>query len=156
MNGVLLLAFDIGDVFGLVLGILFVIFAVFGQLITKWQEKQKGPQRPGGPRPGAAPKRKPLEDEIGQFLRDAVKGRGGRQQQASRPAAPPASKPGGPSELFRRNNRLTWRSWSRTGVVSASSSVPKNLPASVPHLASRWPRRTIKCPATFTRRSTTN
>ena len=77
---------DIGDVFGVLLVIVVIVVTVVGKLISWVQaisaaEAQKARQRAQN-----APRRAPLDDEIGEFLRKAAQRRGGGRGDG--PAAP--------------------------------------------------------------------
>jgi len=90
MNAFAPLVADVGDLLGILVGILFVIIAVVGQLIAKWREMQEAGRRaPGGVVPGPPKREGPLEDEIGDFLREAAARRAGRRAQPARQPGPP-------------------------------------------------------------------
>ena len=83
---------DVGDVFSVVAVIVIFLVAVVGKLIA-WvqallaEELQKARQRGQN-----APRSKPLEDEISEFLRKAAQRRGGAAP-AARPSQPAARQP---------------------------------------------------------------
>ena len=83
---------DVGDIFGLVAVIVVFLVAVVGKLIA-WvqalsaEELQKARQRTQN-----APRSKPLEDEISEFLRKAAQRRGGAAP-AARPSQPASRQP---------------------------------------------------------------
>jgi hypothetical protein len=98
MNGALpLFAFDVG----LIIGIVIVIIAVLGQVLTKLKEAQQPPPQQRRPQPQVRPpqagagggagggKPNPLEDEIRQFLRGAAERRGPAAEKRPQQVSPP-------------------------------------------------------------------
>ena len=88
-----LMAADLGDLIKVVIVLAFILVPAIMQLVAKWQEAQRGPAKGGR---AGRPKGKPqaggqagqgggLEDEIGEFLRRAARGRRG---EAAGPKAP--------------------------------------------------------------------
>jgi len=113
MSASLIVFADLGDVIGLLIGVIFVIIAVVGQILSKLREVQQPPRRQPGrppqgvpphgrqpqgrpPQAGPQPKPNPVEEEIRQFLRGAAERReaaAGRQAQRPRQAGPPPARP---------------------------------------------------------------
>jgi len=71
------------DMIGIVVVILFFVIPIIGQMFAKMRQPQK-PDPGRGPRPGGGPPGQAMEDEIGDFLRRAMK-RGGAEQARPRP-----------------------------------------------------------------------
>ena len=152
---------DVGDVFGVVVVIVVIVVAVVGRLVSWLQaisaeEAQKARQRPQN-----APRRTPLDDEIGEFLRKAAQRRAGGPP-AARPAQPASRQPP------RARREEPWRSsrsksrhsgssrWSRDWrprprrtplwrAISARSSITDS--DSSPPPASRRPRWLLRPPS---------
>ena len=98
IRGVGLLA-DIGDVFGVIVFVVVALITIIGQVLTKQREAKAAQERlarrqaaaagaaPPQPQP-QPPKAAELEDEIGEFLRRAARGRAGQEPNRPGPAGP--------------------------------------------------------------------
>ncbi|MCX7427565.1 MAG: hypothetical protein NTW96_18290 [Planctomycetia bacterium] len=97
IRGVGLLA-AIGDVFGVIVFVVVALITIIGQVLTKQREAKAAQERlarrqaaaagaPPQPQPQAQPpKAAELEDEIGEFLRRAARGRSGQEPNRPGPA----------------------------------------------------------------------
>ncbi len=83
---------DIGDVFGVLLVIVVIVVTVVGRLISWVQALSAEEARKARQRAQNAPRRAPLDDEIGEFLRKAGQRRGGGAATA-RPPQPASRQP---------------------------------------------------------------
>ena len=90
---------DLGDFVGFAIFAIVALISVVGQFLNKQREekaaaeqlaKRRAARAAGQPQPQPPKKAGGLEDEIGEFLRRAAKGRAG---QPERPAAPEAGQP---------------------------------------------------------------
>lgn len=97
-----LLAAGIEDLVNVAVVVLFVLVPAIWQMVAKWREAQKAAEKQargvqaGRPpiqagQPGGAGGRAGMEDEIGDFLRRAARGRGAGPRQAAPPQPPPRS-----------------------------------------------------------------
>lgn len=139
MNGAFpLLALDVG----MIIGIVIVIIAVLGQILSKLKEvqqpppqQQRRPQPPvrppraGGAAGGAAPgKPNPLEDEIRQFLRGAAERRAAPGAERPKPIGPPRQqRPPQPAPVAERPPLSPLRPEEPEVVVAEVSSLSEPL-----------------------------
>jgi hypothetical protein len=85
---------DVGDVIGTLIGVIFVIVAVAGQIFAKVKEGKPAARKPRPARPPQGPAaRQPVEDEIRQFLRGAAKDRPAGGQRPQQVAPPRGGRP---------------------------------------------------------------
>jgi len=86
------LAVDVGDVFGVIVVIVVIVVTVVGRVISWVQALAAEEARKAQKRAQSAPRRTPLDDEIGEFLRKAAQRRGGGPPTA-RPPQPASRQP---------------------------------------------------------------
>ena len=94
----------IEELIGIIIVILFIVIPAIGQLLARIN-KAGGPPagRPGpggGPRAGAGPVRKGIEDQIGDFVRRMAQGQGGQAPRAQ-VRQPPRPQPRPPQPVVR-------------------------------------------------------
>jgi hypothetical protein len=83
---------DIGDVFGVVVVIVVFVIAIIGKVASWYQAISAAEAQRTRQRTQNAPRRTPLDDEIGEFLRKAAQRRTGGPP-AARPAQPASRQP---------------------------------------------------------------